>query len=309
MIEDAWGRLDKFEHRSRTWRGYTTRCSAARTITNPTGRPAARILEIEPESSRCRTAEPRVPRAGGPVPCRGKGNPPVPRHRLGPADRQQRPRSRAVIRPGKPGRLRRQRRDRPRPRPRTAGQHPRGPVRLRPCRPPRHRGASSRRQRKSWTSASPSRVLLFAILHFVPDQDDPWGIAGRLMDAVPPGSYLAVSHATPENLTDPASKELLDKVYAETRIRRGHPTAESEIERFFTGLEMTDPGVVSISAWRPAPGDPANANAFLRRPSAKTPRRLYRELGDELPRGATLAGTPRGQAETAPLRRGGSPES
>ena len=64
--------------------------------------------------------------------------------------------------------------------------------------------------------AKPVAVLLISILHFVPDADDPWGIAGRLMGAVPAGSYLAVTHATPESFTDPATKELLDKVYAET---------------------------------------------------------------------------------------------
>jgi S-adenosyl methyltransferase len=62
----------------------------------------------------------------------------------------------------------------------------------------------------------PVAVLLIALLHFIPDADDPWAITGRLMDAVPAGSYLAVTHATPESFIGPATKELLDKVYAET---------------------------------------------------------------------------------------------
>jgi S-adenosyl methyltransferase len=64
--------------------------------------------------------------------------------------------------------------------------------------------------------SQPVALLLLAVLHFVPDQDDPWGITGRLMDALPPGSYLAVSHVTPESLPNDSSKELLSKVYAET---------------------------------------------------------------------------------------------
>ena len=110
--------------------------------------------------------------------------------------------------------------------------------------------------------SEPAAVLLIAILHFVPDQDDPWGIVGRLMDAMPPGSYLAVSHATPESFTDAASKELLNKVYAETASGGVHPRPKAEIERFFSGLEMTDPGLVNISAWRPAPGDPSTRTLF-----------------------------------------------
>jgi S-adenosyl methyltransferase len=110
--------------------------------------------------------------------------------------------------------------------------------------------------------SQPVAVLLIAILHFVPDLDDPWGIVGRLMGAVPPGSYLAVSHATPESFADAASKELLSKVYAETASGGVTPRPKAEIERFFGGLEMTDPGVVSISAWRPAPGDPATRTLF-----------------------------------------------
>ena len=41
-------------------------------------------------------------------------------------------------------------------------------------------------------------VTLLAILHAIPDSDDPHAIVARLMDAVPPGSYLALSHLGPE---------------------------------------------------------------------------------------------------------------
>jgi len=110
--------------------------------------------------------------------------------------------------------------------------------------------------------SQPVAVLLFAILHFVPDQDDPWAITCRLMDAVPPGSYLAVSHATPESLADAASKELLSKIYAETASGGVTPRPKAEIERFFNGLEMTEPGLASISAWRPEPGAPSTPTHF-----------------------------------------------
>lgn len=108
----------------------------------------------------------------------------------------------------------------------------------------------------------PVAVLLIAILHFVSDRDDPWGVIARLMAAVPPGSYLAVSHATPERFSDPANKELLNKIYAETASGGVTPRPKTEIERFFSGLEMITPGVVNISAWRPAQSGPATRTLF-----------------------------------------------
>jgi S-adenosyl methyltransferase len=110
--------------------------------------------------------------------------------------------------------------------------------------------------------SKPVAVLFIAILHFVRDQDDPWGIAGRFTDAVPPGSYLAVSHATPESFADPASKERLDKVYAGTASGGVTPRPKAEIERFFSGLEMTDPGLVNITAWRPGRDAPGTRTLF-----------------------------------------------
>ena len=38
--------------------------------------------------------------------------------------------------------------------------------------------------------------MLFAVLHFVPDEDDPSGLVGRLLAELPSGSYLALSHLT-----------------------------------------------------------------------------------------------------------------
>ena len=108
----------------------------------------------------------------------------------------------------------------------------------------------------------PVAILLIAILHFVPDQDDPWIIVSTLTDALCPGSYLALSHATPESFTDAGNKELLDKVYAETASGGVAPRPKAEIERFFSGLEITDPGIVNITAWRPAPEDPATRTLF-----------------------------------------------
>jgi hypothetical protein len=112
----------------------------------------------------------------------------------------------------------------------------------------------------------PVALLLIAILHFLPDEDDPWAVVRSLKAALPPGSYLAVSHATPESLAGHDSSQQLSKVYAETASGGVTPRPKPDIDRFFDGLEMTDPGLVSITAWRPEQGDA---------PGAPPPRTLF----------------------------------
>jgi hypothetical protein len=98
----------------------------------------------------------------------------------------------------------------------------------------------------------PVAVLLIAVLHFIPDADDPHGIVRRLMAAAPPGSYLVISHATPEHLTDAASTGRLNAVYAQTACGGVTPRPLPAITTFFGQLELADPGVADIGAWRPA---------------------------------------------------------
>jgi hypothetical protein len=99
----------------------------------------------------------------------------------------------------------------------------------------------------------PVAVLLFAILHFLDDDDDPYGIVDRLMAALPSGSYLVVSHITADH--DPESwarfAEIMRRQGITTRLR-----AHAEVARFFTGLELVDPGVVPILRWRPDHDEP-----------------------------------------------------
>jgi trans-aconitate methyltransferase len=109
--------------------------------------------------------------------------------------------------------------------------------------------------------AEPVAVLLIAILHFIPDADGPWEIVRRLMAAMPPGSYLAVSHAAVEHLHEGAAQEL-SKVYAPTGNRGVTQRPLPEVRRFFDGLELAEPGVTGIAAWRPGipAGQPAESD-------------------------------------------------
>ena len=98
----------------------------------------------------------------------------------------------------------------------------------------------------------PVGLLLIAVMHFVADEDDPWGLAAQLLAELPAGSYLALSHLTGD--FDPAAWEGVAAVYRRSGVTmQVRPLAA--VERFFTGLDLLDPGVVSLPRWRPEAND------------------------------------------------------
>jgi S-adenosyl methyltransferase len=99
--------------------------------------------------------------------------------------------------------------------------------------------------------SQPVAISLLMILMLI--QDDPYGIVRRLMDAMPPGSYLAISHPAGDVDTGEiaAAYERLAELMGEPPILRNH----AEIARFFNGWEMVDPGLVQLHRWRPEPTD------------------------------------------------------
>jgi hypothetical protein len=108
----------------------------------------------------------------------------------------------------------------------------------------------------------PVGLLLIAVMHFIADEDDPWDLAARLLAELPAGSYLAMSHLTGD--FDPAAWEGVAAVYRRSGVTmQVRPLAA--VERFFTGLDVVDPGVVSLPRWRPdsnelgQPGQPTDA--------------------------------------------------
>jgi len=105
----------------------------------------------------------------------------------------------------------------------------------------------------------PVAVMLIGILHCIPDEDDPAGIIRRLMDAVPAGSYLAISHPA-NDLNDPGVRRLA------TRLNELMPMklrfrSRAEVAALFDGLDLVEPGLVRAPEWRPDPktdvGNPA----------------------------------------------------
>jgi|SRR5450755_879703 SAM-dependent methyltransferase len=100
----------------------------------------------------------------------------------------------------------------------------------------------------------PVGLLLAAVLHFVADTEDPWRIVATLRDALAPGSYLVLSHAT--NESKPAVAQAAEKVYNRSATTRVQTRSRAQILRFFDGFDLVDPGLVFIPQWRPdSPSD------------------------------------------------------
>ena len=99
----------------------------------------------------------------------------------------------------------------------------------------------------------PVAVTLIAILHVIPDSDDPYGIVATLMDAVPPGSHLAISHMASELLSR-ETRERLEHHSGRTMQQRITARTREEVARFFAGMDLVAPGLVRVEQWRPDPG-------------------------------------------------------
>ena len=93
----------------------------------------------------------------------------------------------------------------------------------------------------------PVAILLIAILHFIPDADDPYAVVSRLMDAVPSGSYLVMAHAA-SDIAPEASAEMARR-YNQMSSATITPRPRDQVARFFDGLDLLPPGLVPISKW------------------------------------------------------------
>jgi len=95
----------------------------------------------------------------------------------------------------------------------------------------------------------PVAVMLMTILQHIDDEDEPGKIVAALVEGMPRGSYLALSH--PANDIEPEAMakmaDRLNRVLAEPITLRGR----DEVAGFFEGLELVEPGLVRCSDWWP----------------------------------------------------------
>ncbi len=110
--------------------------------------------------------------------------------------------------------------------------------------------------------SEPVAVMMLGILGQIPDTDDPGSIVTRLLDAMPAGSYLALSDGTD---TSPTLNEAI-AAYNQNSASSYHLRGPGQIAGFFDGLALVPPGVVTTSKWRPgAPdisGEPRDVDAI-----------------------------------------------
>jgi hypothetical protein len=94
----------------------------------------------------------------------------------------------------------------------------------------------------------PIALSLIAILQFIVDEDAAQRIVRRLVEPLPPGSLLALSTVTADSAPDEVNGGVA------TYNARGIPTkarTKPEVERFFDGLTLLDPGVTLVNHWHP----------------------------------------------------------
>ena len=101
---------------------------------------------------------------------------------------------------------------------------------------------------KTLDLGQPVGLVLVGIMHHLRDDDDPRGILTALLDALAPGSYLVLSQSTPD--FDPEAMRGLAEVSERGGIANV-PRSFADTERFFTGLELVEPGLVPLPEWRP----------------------------------------------------------
>jgi O-methyltransferase involved in polyketide biosynthesis len=118
----------------------------------------------------------------------------------------------------------------------------------------------------------PVALIMLGILGHIADDDRPKDIVARLVNPLPAGSYLVIADGTNVlegqgggDAGDESARARAYQHYAEAGGIPYRPRTPEAIADFFEGLELIDPGVVSISRWRPEPtpfGDPAEVDAF-----------------------------------------------
>jgi SAM-dependent methyltransferase len=118
----------------------------------------------------------------------------------------------------------------------------------------------------------PVALILAAVVHFLTDAEDPAGIIAAFRDALAPGSFLVLSHATGDFRPGPAREAaaVYDQATSPVTLR-----TRNEVTALFDGWDLTAPGVVQAPLWRPdrsRPRPQALARAWVYAGAARTTR-------------------------------------
>jgi S-adenosyl methyltransferase len=100
----------------------------------------------------------------------------------------------------------------------------------------------------------PVAIMLLAILQFISDAEDPYALVATLLDAVVPGSYLVISHPASDVFAEAMANMARSLNRRQRQPDQVRFRSRDEVERFFAGLDLAEPGVVQPHRWRPGPG-------------------------------------------------------
>jgi hypothetical protein len=96
----------------------------------------------------------------------------------------------------------------------------------------------------------PVAVLMIAVLHFIPDEEEPERIVHAYRDVLSSGSFLALSHAAPD-LEHPSEQAgMVDEYQRSTRVQFIHRTPV-QLTSWLDGFTVQEPGIVQVNEWRP----------------------------------------------------------
>jgi SAM-dependent methyltransferase len=93
----------------------------------------------------------------------------------------------------------------------------------------------------------PVAILLLGVLHLIDEDNDPYAIVARLMDAAAVGSYLAIGHAASDQGS--AGLHRSYRAYNERSPVKITPRSREQVDRLIAGLEPVGPGVIAMNQW------------------------------------------------------------
>ncbi|PPS92338.1 SAM-dependent methyltransferase [Thermobifida fusca] len=102
----------------------------------------------------------------------------------------------------------------------------------------------------------PVAVFLASILHHFDDSDDPWALSRKIRDRISSGSYMLITHFYDSG--DPVCREV-EQALLEGGLGSGWFRTKEQIERFFEGMDVLEPGVVAANEWRPDAETPTDS--------------------------------------------------
>ncbi|MBB5136816.1 hypothetical protein HNP84_006567 [Thermocatellispora tengchongensis] len=100
----------------------------------------------------------------------------------------------------------------------------------------------------------PVGLLIVAVAHFVPDDDDPAGAIAFLRDRLASGSHLALTHACTDTMSE--EEAAAGKAVYRQTPSGVWPRSHDAIRALFDGWELVAPGLSGVARWRPREGDP-----------------------------------------------------